>query len=852
MAEALGARGAPARIGASADAASLARTSLAPRRRSLRRRLIGLMFLAFAALVAINAALLWSYARGAADRAYDLLLAGASLSVLERVTSMGETLAVDVPYSALEMVGLARDDRVFYAIRGERSGLLTGSPDLPVPPDDRGDGKGRGPVFFDAYYGGETTRFVAQSRDVFGPAGRERVTAMIGQTRLARDAQARELFATGVAGLALLSAIGLVLTWLAISRALRPLIAIERDLESRRPTDLTRLDLEPPREVESLIGSINGFMERLNASRTQTETFIADVAHQTRTALAALHNQLTLARDAGERNDHDTMGERLARAEAQAARSVRLLNQLLSHAMVIHRAEGEAMSEVDLAALARDLLSQMLRDTALRDVEVAFRADAGEGMRVSGDPVSIREALRNLIENAVRHAGEGRQLDVALTREPASDGGGNERTATAHMDWIALSVSDAGPGIPPEQRRTVMERFRSLGSAGGATGHASGLGLAIVKAVADAHDATFVLDESVWRGLRATLRFPAAALLALVVLGQPGAATAAERLIVWSATDTEAMNEVVRRFETSHPGIAIEYREYQTTALHAAMLTEEARAGEGPDVVISSAMDLQFDLVNRGLARRLAIPFEAPDWASWRSELFGFTFEPAVMVYARNRFASGDLPRSHRDLPAFLRRHGAELSGRIATYDVTRSGVGYLYATQDSAQGQDFLRTAEAMGQAGAELVCCTSRMTGGIAEGRLLLGINAIGSYAVEAARSDPRLGVHLFEDYNLVLSRTAFVPRSSTRPEWGERFVAFLLSPLGQRTIEETSGLLPIGDGSEPRALAVLPGRTSRSYQPIRLSAGLLAYLDHLKRKTFLDDWRNAVSKPAIETAD
>ena len=795
-----------------------------PRRRSLRRRLLGSMFLAFAALVAIIALLIWSYARTAADRSYDLLLAGAALSMLERVSAGADGVTVDVPYSALEMVGLAREDRIAYAVRGARAGLLTGMEGLPEAPEARG---GRSPTFHDARHGGEVMRFVSQSRDVSGPSGRERVTVTIGQTRRARNAQALDLFVNGVAGLAAVSLIGLIFVWLAIRRALQPLHAIERDLRAREPTDLTRLGMEPPREVEGLIGSINGFMERLRLNREQTETFIADVAHQTRTALTALHGQLTLARDA---RDDRALRDRLARAEDQAERSVRLTNQLLSHAMVIHRAEGEGTVEGDLHALARDLLSELVRDTGMRDLDVTLDADEGERFAVRGDAISIREALRNLVENAVRHAGGAKRLEVSLAREEPR---------------VVLSVSDAGPGIPEAEREAVLERFRGLDRAG----RVSGLGLAIVKAVADAHGAALSLDRSVWGGLRATLRFPAAMLALLAVLAATPEGRAGERLVVWSATDTAAMRTVVSRFETVHPGIGVEYVEFQTKDLHAAVI---AGGRDAPDVVISSAMDLQFDLVNRGLARPVAVSHAVPEWASWRSELFGFTHEPAVMIYARERLDPASLPRTHRDLPAFLRDNEGTLAGRVATYDIARSGIGYLYATQDSAQERDFLRTAEALGRAGVELVCCTSRMIDGIAGGELLLGTNAIGSYALAAARKDPRIGIHLFEDYNLVMTRTAFVHRDAARPEWGGRFVDYLLSPLGQRTIEETSGLLPLSD----RGIALAssdgaPGRDGApdpvpTYLPIRLSAGLLAYLDRLKREDFLASWREAVRAP------
>ena len=405
----------------------------------------------------------------------------------------------------------------------------------------------------------------------------------------------------------------------------------------------------------------------------------------------------------------------------------------------------------------------MLRETSLRELTVTFDADAvpaGEGW-IRCDPVSVREALRNLVENAVRHGPSDNRIDVAVRVD-------GER--------VVASVSDAGPGIAPGRRAEALERFRTLETGSGG----SGLGLSIVAAVSDAHGATFALASSTRGGLCASLAFPRApfarpesvrpargpafgpasvpahgaalvpALALLVALGAvsgeadadgPGAATGggADRvtLDVWSTTDADAVASVIERFEAIHPGTTVRHREMQTVELHAAVL---AGVGQGPDVVVSSAMDLQVDLVNRGLAHRMDEIDAArlPPWARWRDELFGFTFEPAALIYDRRRFAPGALPRSHADFARFVRDDEERLRGRIGTYDIARSGLGYLYATQDAIQGQQSLRVAEALGRADARVFCCSSAISDAVVDGRLALGFNVIGSYALAAARRD------------------------------------------------------------------------------------------------------------------
>ncbi|MGB3554121.1 MAG: sensor histidine kinase N-terminal domain-containing protein [Jannaschia sp.] len=782
---------------------------------SLRARLLGLMTLGFIALLMLILMLLWGYARDAANRSYDLLLAGAALSILERTSLGPDGPVVDIPITAFEILGFAADDRVVYAVRSETSGLLTGMSDLPVArtaaPDE--------PSFFDAERDGETMRFVRQSRQIATSTGRDRIAVQIGQTRDARNAQARAMFLNGAVGLAALSLIGLCFVWLAVTRALRPLQAIERDLSARAPDDLSPLIVSPPREVSGLTQAIDDFMSRLAASRAQVERFIADVAHQSRTSMSTLQGEIALAVDA---KDAATMRRRLIRAEEAVARGVHLNEQLLSHAMVIHRAEGQRMNPLALSDLVRKFLSDTMRRTDMAPHAMTFDAEDVEAGadRIAGDPVALREALRNLIDNAVRHGPPANTIGVAVTATPPG--------------YVTLSVEDVGPGIPTTARGSALERFSSVDRPGG-----TGLGLPIVKAVADAHGATLTLADAPTGGLRVALRFARVTVAAAAVL-LVAPQVRADPLVIWSATDTDAMAPIVSAFEDANPTARVEYREFVTSELYAALLAPSATM---PDVVVSSAMDLQVDLVNRGLARRLSVT-PAADWAVWRSELFGFTWEPVATLYDRRVLSPDVLPSSHADLARFIRDNEARLLGRIGTYDIRSSGVGYLFATQDANRGQQFLRIAEAAGRTGIRVHCCTSDMIAEIASGRLHLAINVIGSYAMAAQARHPNLGVHFFDDYNLVMTRSMFVPRAARDGALGERFVRFVLSDAGQDRIETQSSLRPILGGSLAGSIGVPDG----SAFPIRLGLPLLTYLDRAKQAAFIEAWEEAIQSGLI----
>ncbi|MCF4099207.1 sensor histidine kinase [Maritalea mediterranea] len=801
---------------------------------SLRRRLMTAMGIGFALLLVIISLFLIGFTRNAANKSYDLLLAGAALSILEKVSYADEEIAVDLPHSALDILSLAPQDRVFYSLTTEDGELLTGNPELTslAPQSNNASPQFTDDVFMDA-----RVRMVHQSRNIITPDERKWVTITIAQTTIARDSHAFSLFIAALTGVAIISLIGMGFVWLAIGKALQPLAKIEDNLSRREPTDLTELQLQPPREVAGLINAINGFMARLDLARQQSEAFMADVAHQTRTSLSALQGHLSLAADA---EDQTQMRRRLNRAADQAGRATRLTNQLLSHAMVIHRAENQAMTAFDLKKLVRDLISDMLRDTSLRKINLILDDEdiASEEAMTFGDQISINEALKNLIENAIRHGPETNEITLRLVQM----GGGH----------ISVEVEDEGPGIPEHQREEALERFKSLDIKANGTG----LGLAIVKEVADAHNAQLNLKEGKKGGLLAQLVFEVQRLAALFILAGIGliggpwhqdAFADPTVLEIWGATDKSAFQPVVDAYMAANPGIDVSYTEILTTELYQRILNNDP---DTPDIVMSSAMDLQIDLVNKGYAQALpeqSLPNVKP-WAAWRSELFGYTFEPAAVIYHKPTFEGIDLPETHADMANFIRDNEDQLRAQIGYYDIRTSGAGYLLATQEARLSQQFFRIAESLGRAGVRVFCCTGSMIDATASGELKMSLNVIGSYALNATKDKPDLGVHFFDDFNPVMSRTVFVSKTADNRDWARDFVSFLLSDAGQSVISEKSGLLPISEthlrSNEASAENVLSIDSGR-FVPIRLSIGLLTYLDRMKREKFLESWQEAVQE-------
>lgn len=324
---------------------------------------------------------------------------------------------------------------------------------------------------------------------------------------------------------------------------------------------------------------------------------------------------------------------------------------------------------------------------------------------------------------------------------------------------------------------------------------------------------------------------------------------AGQRLVIRSATDLVAIEPVIAGFQRRHPWIEISYEEFNTNELFASMQEPCAGRGPTPDLVISSAVDHQVKLVNDGCAQPhgSSLVDALPDWARWRREVFGLTFEPVVIVYNREALGPEPVPQTRFDLVDLLRARSEQLYGRIVTYDIEQSGVGYLFAFEDASQASTYGRLVESFGRTGVVAVCCTALMLDGIADGRYAIGYNVLGSYAVARARRDARIGIVFPRDYTLVLTRAAFIPVGAANPEAAGLFVDFALSEEGRRILSRESLLFSAMSVQEAlRELEDLVTSDEQSLRPIALSPALMVGLDHSKRALFLQQWRDSVRGP------
>lgn len=422
-------------------------------------RLTGLIALVLAASGVILALGARDYARTAADDAYDRLLLSAARQISETVRAEAGTATADVPPSALETLSLSGTARIYYKVEGPNGAFVTGYEGLEAP----GAGTGHEPQVADGWFRGVPVRMATQARFLSDPDVRGWVVTTVAQTREARDGLAAELLKQALILIAVMSAAALAGVMLAVRWALAPLARIEAALAGREPNDLAPLDVVAPAEIGALVATINRFMARFSGRLAAMETMIADAAHQIRTPLTGLIAQLELL--AGETRPERREAQ-VGRARERAGELGRLTNQLLSRAMVMHRAEAVRFESLDLAVVARQALAEAVPASLGRDLAVAFDAPAA-GLMVQGDRLSLAEALKNLIGNAVHH-GAPTRLTVRVRRAETE---------------ALVEVVDDGPGIPAADWERVTERFTR--GTGGRRG--SGLGLAIAAEVARSH-----------------------------------------------------------------------------------------------------------------------------------------------------------------------------------------------------------------------------------------------------------------------------------------------------------------------------------------------------------------------------
>ncbi len=258
-------------------------------------------------------------------------------------------------------------------------------------------------------------------------------------------------------------------------------------------------------------------------------------------------------------------------------------------------------------------------------------------------------------------------------------------------------------------------------------------------------------------------------------------------------------------------------------------------------------MDLQFRLASAGQAQPYGSPEIAglPPWAVWKNMAFGTTFEPIVIIYNKRLLGPDEIPQTHTELARLLTEKRDRFASKIVTYNIERSALGLLLATQDEGASGEFWPLMKALGSVGVHLVPTTEAILSRVAKAEDVIGFNALGSYAYIESKIDPSIGFVYPRDYTLIITRVMFIGKKAANPNAAKLWVDYLLSRRGQTVLANRADLPSLRmDVEGVTSAAALTKVLGQSVRPIPLGPELLAsFSDPSKRLAFLRQWQQAV---------
>lgn len=320
----------------------------------------------------------------------------------------------------------------------------------------------------------------------------------------------------------------------------------------------------------------------------------------------------------------------------------------------------------------------------------------------------------------------------------------------------------------------------------------------------------------------------------------------AQTLVVYSSLDEPLATPMIEGFQRANPDVAVSYEDMLTGEIYDRIVRETDSGQKTADFAFSSAMDLQVKLSNDGYAQRSDLPMSDrwPAWANWRNTAYALTFEPAVFVYHKPSFMTEQPPASRAEFVDYLQRHAKEVHGRIATYDIERSGVGFLFMSRDQEQFGDIWNVIKSMGTAGVKVYSTSSAILERISDGRFLLGYNILGSYAADWASRHPDVGIVLPKDYTVVMSRIGLVPQAARNAQLGRRYLEFFMSKEGQTIMARQLQIPAVSpDVAGENTANMMQAIHGAQLRPVPVSPGLMVYLDQVKRARIIERWNEAL---------
>lgn len=420
------------------------------------------------------------------DDSFDSMLRLGAERFEERLFVAEGEVRINMHYFSVNSLGTGGEGKLFYRVKDSKGSLLAGFKGLEGP-DDTLNGEG----FYDTVFAGEELRALRLFIPVRGAPDDAPVEVLVAESKEGRKILLQEFLSSLLVINLGLGVVVLFIALFAIHKGLLPLRRIESALHKRSAHDLSPLTEKVPKEVSTLVESINHLMVKIRHNMQHIQQFNADVSHQLRTPISEIR---VLAEMADRQCQDPLIKEHLFSIRKTTDYAAHTTQQLLKYAKTkSDLVDPSTLSIQDLQPICREACARLLNRIIKRGQELEWIADETPFF-VRCDAIMVQWLLTNLIDNASIHAG-GAETDykgvirVSLTRQDGK---------------VCLCVEDDGVGIPDEAMHHVTERFYRVNR----DEKGSGLGLSIVNQVADSHSAELMLQKAVKGGLKVQVLFP--------------------------------------------------------------------------------------------------------------------------------------------------------------------------------------------------------------------------------------------------------------------------------------------------------------------------------------------------------
>ena len=451
--------------------------------RSLFGEILDWMLTPLLLLWPISLVLTWLVAQGIAGKPFDRALEYNVSALAQLVTVGNSRVQFNLPQPARELLRADDADTMYYQVLGARGEYLSGERTLPAPPEEEKPVAGEIRLRDDEFQGSDIK--VAYMWVKLDLPDARLALVQVAETLDKRSVLATEIIKGVMLPQFVILPLAVLLVWLALVQAIKPLNQLEERIRARKPDDLSPLDIEAvPLEVAPLVSSVNDLLMRLKDSITTQKRFLADAAHQLKTPLAGLRMQADLAQREGA--NADELKQSLRLIGRSSIRATHTVNQLLALARAESSGAAMIRQPCDLARLTMEVVQECVPRALEKRIDLGYEgAQPGAlGVMRDGNPTLLKEMVRNLVDNAINYTPSTADKPGVITVRVLADTFGKA---------LVLQVEDSGPGIPVSERDLVFQPFyRALGT----EADGSGLGLPIVLEIAQQHQATVTVEDA--------------------------------------------------------------------------------------------------------------------------------------------------------------------------------------------------------------------------------------------------------------------------------------------------------------------------------------------------------------------